>query len=134
MDVAADMESLTLKKEVVQDNEGSGDEYDDSSEEYHESSTPESHEDSENEEPSTPPEAISEGSDEEGDHSENELPEKVKPIQIWTPHVKKIGANAYGRKIHSRARNKAKAETKKGHRKRKQLTEVNLAIKGDSVW
>ncbi|CDR97406.1 RIO1 family protein, putative [Babesia bigemina] len=60
--------------------------------------------------------------------------EKSKPIQIWTPHVKRINASAYGHRINTRARNKAKAETKKGHKQRKQLTEANLAVKGGGVW
>ncbi|GBE58584.1 RIO1 family domain-containing protein [Babesia ovata] len=61
---------------------------------------------------------------------EGERTDKSKPIQIWKPHVKRINANAYGHRIHTRARNKAKAETKKGHKQRKQLTEANLAVKG----
>ncbi|KAK1933049.1 RIO1 family protein [Babesia divergens] len=77
--------------------------------------------------------AESDGTDAD-EHSDDERQEKAKPIQIWTPHVKKISASVYGRRINSRVRNKAKAETKKGHRTRKQLTEVNLAVKGNNIW
>ncbi|GFE53527.1 RIO1 family protein [Babesia ovis] len=68
------------------------------------------------------------------DSQDCEHSEKVTPIQIWKPHVKKIGASAYGRRLNNRARNKAKAETKKGHRQRKQLTEANLAAKSNNYW
>lgn len=122
------MANLSLKEET-QDPESSESFPEDPSEVSSSSEASENESDQESEADSN-----SDGSSYDEQGSGDDRPEKVKPIQIWTPHVKKIGANAYGRRLNSRARNKSKAETKKGHRTRKQLTEVNLAVKGNSIW
>ncbi|EDO08495.1 RIO kinase family protein [Babesia bovis T2Bo] len=124
-DISTEMSTLSIAKD---DNDGDTSSVDYSSESHVDSS-------SDGVDESDSATGSDTGSDyESGSDEGDEREEKCKPIQIWTPHVKKIGANAYGRRLNSRARNKAKAETKKGHRARKQLTEVKLAVKSANCW
>lgn len=71
------------------------------------------------------------------EHSEPEDNTKEKQIQIWHPHVKRyyyyvnkqrfrIGEKAYGKKLHSRTRNKANSGSKKDCKQRKIKSQISM--------
>ncbi|EAN32202.2 RIO1 family protein [Theileria parva strain Muguga] len=63
--------------------------------------------------------------DGETDSDENGDDQNPKQIQIWKPHVKRVGNRAYNRRLKSQTKNKAKSESKKDMKQRKIKDSIN---------
>ncbi|AFZ81687.1 RIO1 family domain-containing protein [Theileria equi strain WA] len=73
----------------------------------------------------------SKGTESCSEYTETEDKVKEKPIQIWRPHVKRIGEKVYGKKLHSRARNKTNSGYKKDYKQRKIKSQIDSRV---DIW